>query len=406
MKRTFLATAVALPCLIALGLNCSDDTGFKGPQQGTGGGSSTTTNPTTSGGGTNSTTTNPTTSTTGGGNGGDQTTSGGGNGGDQTTTGGGNGGGGAGGAPGGAAGRGGGGMGGGVGGVGGTGGMGGGTGMPCTAQGDCTGVLRTRAGQPMDGWANIDPPRQVQPPDGIQGNSEVDNAAPAAGDQMCGSPCAGTETRTDHGLPLKWASWNLAVDPTKGITMGTTYKVTIHFYGVVECKTYPTGSCTRAANTGRDAKYDLWCPNVSDPANTADHYNTYMLSVTPMRSGTTPNLGPNQGPVPAMGSYWMLNECPTGESESHKTWMIDYEKTINVPAGSWVNFLDFDTNCREILNCGNSQDAQQACTTHYMLSPGATVPAPPAGIQTQPASAGAGGFGQWIFFDVKSIVPM
>jgi hypothetical protein len=86
--------------------------------------------------------------------------------------------------------------------------------------------------------------------------------------------------------------------------------------------------------------------------------------------------------------------------------MIDYEKTIKVPAGSWINFLDFDTNCREILNCGNSQDAQQQCTTHYSLTPSGTVPAPPASITTQPASAGAGSFGQWIFFDVKNVVPM
>jgi hypothetical protein len=277
-------------------------------------------------------------------------------------------------------------------------------GMPCTSDGDCTAVLKTRDGRPMDGWANVDPPRSVQPPDAIQGNSQVDNAAPAAGEQMCGSPCAISEGRADHGLPLKWASWQLA---GLGITMGTTYGVTVHISGVVECKTYSNlQNCPRPANAGRDAKYDMWCPGGSDPAATADHYSTYMLSVTPLRSGTTPNLGPNQGPMPAAGNWWMLNECPLGESESHKTWMIDYEKTIAVPAGSWINFLDFDTNCREILNCGNSNDAAGVCTQHYSLIPTGAVPAPPVSITTQPAAAGAGAFGQWIFFDVKSIAPM
>jgi hypothetical protein len=276
-------------------------------------------------------------------------------------------------------------------------------GAPCTANGDCTAVLKTRSGLPMDGWANIDPPRQSQPPNGIQGNSQVDNAAPAAGDGMCGSPCAVTEGRADHGLPLKWASWQLA---GPGITTGATYAVTVHIWGVVECKTYQNlQNCRRAVNAGRSATYDLWCPGATDPAGTSDHYGTYMFSVTPQRSGTTPNLGPHQGPMPTAGNWWMLNECPTGESESHKTWMIDYEKTISVPAGSWINFLDFDTNARAISNCGNSNDAEGVCNQHYMLTPSATVPPPPSSLTTQPASPGAGSFGQWLYFDVRSIVP-
>jgi hypothetical protein len=80
--------------------------------------------------------------------------------------------------------------------------------------------------------------------------------------------------------------------------------------------------------------------------------------------------------------------------------------TIPVPAGAWINFLGFDTDCREILNCGSSNDAAGACTRHYTLTLTDAVPAPPSSITNQPASSGAGGFGQWILFDVKSIVPM
>ena len=83
MKRMFLATSVALPCFIALGINCSDDAGFK-PPPGAGGGAATTT---TTGGGTNQTSTTTTQATTGGGNNTTTTTGMGGNGADNTTTG-------------------------------------------------------------------------------------------------------------------------------------------------------------------------------------------------------------------------------------------------------------------------------------------------------------------------------
>ncbi len=387
MKRVLLTMSVALPGLVLLGLSCSaDDAVVIRAGSGGQGGSSTTTT-TGAAGDNSSTTSSTTTTTTGGGEGG---TGGSGEGGSAV---GGMGGGGAGGSGGSSA---------------GSGGMGGTTmpGSPCTPDGNCSAVLKTRGGVPMDGWANIDPPRSTSGPDGIQGNSLVDNKPPAAGDQTCGSPCTETETRPDHGLPLKWASWKLE---GPGINAGTTYKVTIRFAGVVECKTYTTlTNCPQPANTGRGSVYDMWCPGGQDPPlnSNPDHYNTYMLSVTPDRSGTTPRIGPMQGPMPTTGNWWMLNECPQGVSEFHLTWQINYEKTINVPAGSWINFTDFDTNCREILNCGSAPDASSTCASHFSLVPTNAVPQPPSTITTQPAAAGANSYGQWIYFDVKSVVPM
>ena len=185
------------------------------------------------------------------------------------------------------------------------------------------------------------------------------------------------------------------------------YKVTIHFWGVVSCKTYTNiANCPQAPSAGRDASYDLWCPGGSDFATFVDHYSTYMLTVTPQSSQTTPNVGPqNLGPAPTAGNWWTLNECPMNEVEAHQTWKIDFEKTISVPGGSWINFADYDTNCHENLNCGNSPDSLSMCSAHYQFAsfPGA-VPAPPASLVGQPAASGAGGFGQWIYFDVRSVV--
>jgi hypothetical protein len=282
---------------------------------------------------------------------------------------------------------------GGMAGSGGMGGSGGAVGMnPCTAAGDCSAVLK------MDGAMNIDPPASRTGSDGIQGPSGIDGVP--------GPTCVVTEQNATHGNPFKEWHWQLM---GAGITMGTPYKVTFHTTGVLECKTYQNlNKCTRPANAGRAATYDMWCPEATDPPLTVpgDHYNTVMLSVTPTKSTSTPNIGPMNGPLPAVGNWWMLNQCPVGVNEGHLTWKVDYEKTITVPGGSWVNFVEFDTNCREIVNCGPSTDAGVVCTEQFSIKPPATAsPAPPAAISTQPAAAGGGAFGQWVYFDVVSIVP-
>jgi hypothetical protein len=102
----------------------------------------------------------------------------------------------------------------------------------------------------------------------------------------------------------------------------------------------------------------------------------------------------------------MLNECPIGNQESHKTWKISHDATIDVPAGSWINFVEFDTNCREILNCGPSDDSGLECNAPYQITPPGAVPTPPSSITSQPAAGNGGSFGQWVYFDVKSVTPL
>jgi hypothetical protein len=261
---------------------------------------------------------------------------------------------------------------------------------------DCSGVLKTRNGKSMDGWANIDPPAQSQPPFGIEGPSSYDNVGGGEVAGLCSS-----ETPV-VSLPHKRAHWQLT---GPGIAACTTYRVTIHFTGVVECRMYASAGCARAAQQGRDAKYDLSCKGAADdPAFAPEQHKRYFLSVTPAVNADRPLAGEPDAASPP-GEWWALNECPEGETESAKTWMIDFEKTIDVPAGWWINFAEFAPYCRELLNCGNSNDSAASCANHYMLTPSGAVPPPPASIATQPAAAGAGSYGQWIYFDVKSVVP-
>jgi hypothetical protein len=271
-------------------------------------------------------------------------------------------------------------------------------------------VLKTAGGQSLDGWANVDKPASTTPPDGHQGPSMIDNVA--SNMMTAGIPCASTETQ--GGRPLKVAHWQL-MGP--GINTGTTYAVTLHFWGVVECKNYLPSSltkCTREDSAGRGltVAHDFWCPGATDPplAQGTDHYNTNMISVTPTSSSATPNLGGPGGVMPTAGNWWMMNQCPRQQqTEFHLTWKIDYEKTIPVPAGSWINFSEYDTNCLEIINCGDSADAAGVCNNHYTFAsfPNAVPPPDPALALTGTTAGafGGGSYGQWVYFDVRSVAP-
>jgi hypothetical protein len=241
--------------------------------------------------------------------------------------------------------------------------------------------------------------------DGIQGvgtNGQVcqvtENRPPIPAGCGAANPC----TDYGHGLVFKEGHWQLA---GPGITTGAMYAVSLHVTGVVECKVY-NGNCPRPANAGRNAAFNMWCPGVTD---NGDHWNTLMLSVTPTASSTTPGMGPVAGPVPATSGIYMMNVCPVGVAVSHKTWKMDYDATITVPGGSFVNYVEFDTNCREIINCGVSDDSGVTCSQQFSITPptqGVLPPVPQNVLTMQPFASGGNGFGQWMYIDVKSIAPM
>jgi hypothetical protein len=430
MNRTLLAPSLVLPCLFLLGANCSPDETFVPPSTtGAGGAAGAAGQPTTTSGPTG--TGGATTGSGGGagagaagsggssGAGGNGTTAGG-AGGMTTGTGGAGGTSGAGGGSSGAAGSAAGTAGAaGTGGIGGAdAGPGGAAGMPgkddggmeaggmdtgtspICANGDCRAVIDT-----LDGFLVFDPPTSVVGSDGIQGvgtNGQVcqvtENRPPIPAGCGAGTPC----TDYGHGLVFKEGHWQLA---GPGITTGAMYAVTLHVTGVVECKVY-NGNCPRPANAGRNAVFNMWCPGVTD---NGDHWNTLMLSVTPTKSSTTPGMGPVAGPVPATASIYMMNVCPVGVAVGHKTWKMDYDATITVPGGSFVNYVEFDTNCREIINCGISDDSGVTCSQQFSITPptqGVLPPVPQNVLTMQPFASGGNGFGQWMYIDVKSIVPM
>lgn len=166
---------------------------------------------------------------------------------------------------------------------------------------------------------------------------------------------------------------------------GKTYNVTFKVYGIVEAKIYQNGmrraqGAPDPSNTGGD----FWYVGGTAPNST---YNTYELHVTP--------------PVAGQANDYFLNSRP--DNEGHSSWALNYSATIAVPAKGNVKFRVFDSNCRQIMNCGPGAGSS-TCAAPRTLDLSGTDPKPPASFM-QPWSGGApnGAKGQWLFIDVTKV---
>ncbi|MDF3066227.1 MAG: hypothetical protein K0R38_1828 [Polyangiaceae bacterium] len=180
---------------------------------------------------------------------------------------------------------------------------------------------------------------------------------------------------------------NTTVDFAIGGEAGKVYDVTVHVYGVVESKNYQGGMRRDGNNMNASATGgDFWYTGGTAPNST---YNTYELHVTPKVEG-------------APNDYYLNSR--NGTNEGHESWALNYTATFPVTGGGKVNFRVFDSNCRQIMNCGPGTGSSN-CAAPRQLDLSATDPKPP-GSFTQPFVGGApnGATGQWVFFDVTSVV--
>ena len=256
----------------------------------------------------------------------------------------------------------------------------------CTPMGnqfDCNNVL---AG--MDGYLNNDvangPP---QGSDGLQVN------------------CVPSDVPGQQKV-FKEKHWQL-MGP--GITTGKMYKVAMHFYGVVECKTYVGG--TGPAMTDPNPQpavnqtHNLWMAGSRD---NGDHWNTYAFTVTPMSLSTLVGIGVQNVMLPNVQDTYVINQCPATRPEGHFTFNIDYAASINVPGGSFINYIEYDTNCRIIVNCG-AADSAQSCAGPYNIvnTVKDAVPGTNANFTQPPANmANPAARGQWWLVDVTGVTAL
>jgi len=177
-------------------------------------------------------------------------------------------------------------------------------------------------------------------------------------------------------------------------TTGTTYDVTFRVRGIVEVINYKNG--VRDAGTASIlSNKDLFYRGgvALKAGETGIDYNQYSLTVSPAAESDT-----------AKGIYFLnsvdASQSPkSGPPTEHTSFPIDYVKTIPVPAGSTLTVKVYDSNCRSIQNCGTSP-ASNKCSSPVTMNLSPAMPAAPSDF-TQPYIAG--GYGQFLFFDVTKV---
>jgi cysteine-rich repeat protein len=246
------------------------------------------------------------------------------------------------------------------------------------------------------------PPGNAGPLDGTLRVSGCAEANPNGTD--CASDggylvSGGTGTKIDCAGALDVQhTYDVAGEP------GVTYLVTMHFYGIMEPKNY--GQSVQRDAPQRPGNQD----SGSDPAPFArasgghtypgSDYNTYELHV-------------DNDMDQEVGVYYMNADT----SEGHWTYVIDYERQIEVIGGGRIRTRVFDRNCRQIKNCGPANTPANQCSSianARVINLSGADPAPMnaaanQGGLLQPAlvsSRDAGSAGQWWLIDIVSVDSM
>jgi hypothetical protein len=252
----------------------------------------------------------------------------------------------------------------------------------CTPEGDCTACLG------LDGYLNRD----------------VTDGPNQSGDGLQTS-CT---QMIEIGQELAWKErhWQLA---GPGILQGALYQVDLHLWGVVECKKYSSGvgPARDADPNHRDETLDLW---ISGCIDSGSQVNTYAFTVTTQPSSWMPGMGPQANAPPADQTY-CFNQCPGDMYEAKYTYRLDNTYSLAVPAGAWINYVEFDTDCREAINCGVASSEDQCLQpfigpSHVVPIPVTGVVPPPPATFVQPPQNALGARGQWWFIDVTCITPL
>lgn len=171
---------------------------------------------------------------------------------------------------------------------------------------------------------------------------------------------------------------------------GTTYNVTMHFYGVMEPKNYGNNAQREAG--GSPNRNPAGTPTPWATANpgtdySSSNYNTYEIHVD------------NEN-MEEVGLYYL--NADTGDG--HYTFGIDYEKTIPIIGGGRIRLRTFDLNCRQIKNCS---DGGTPCSGKARVIDISAADPQPDGAWLQQPGLGqtAEHSGQWWLIDVTAFTP-
>jgi hypothetical protein len=180
-------------------------------------------------------------------------------------------------------------------------------------------------------------------------------------------------------------------------TRGARYLVTMHFYGIMEPKNLGSG-VTRDAPIGvfSDRNGGTPLPWASAPGGTNYAFSTY----------TAYEIRVHDDVGQEIARYFLNSDA----AEGHWTFLIDYEKTIEVVGGGFVRLRRLDNNCRLIKNCGAAPGFPCDMKARVIDVSEADPPAPdgayPSGLNQPGLNRIAQHAGQWWFIDVTAAVAL
>lgn len=173
---------------------------------------------------------------------------------------------------------------------------------------------------------------------------------------------------------------------------GEVYLATMHFYGIMEAKNYGA-AVTREAAPMR--------PGLNSPSNPPPFGwgSTPGAAVVSSRY-TSYEIHVHNEKNEIVRDYYLNADS----QEGHYTFVIDYERPIEIVAGGYVKVRIFDDNARIIKNCGTT-GAYFPCASKAQMVPGISAAMPQVHVQQPGLGQGADNSGQWLAIDVTAIVP-
>jgi hypothetical protein len=180
-----------------------------------------------------------------------------------------------------------------------------------------------------------------------------------------------------------------------GGTMGTAYDLTFRVVGVVEAYNY-VGGTRDAGSASITTNPDLFLRGGAPQPNGASgyDYDVYELDVAPPGSASTEAY--------FLNSVTSAENPHTSSTTLHLSFPIDYTKTIRVQGGGTISVKQYDSNCKSVMNCGKT--AGNSCAAPRTIAISDAMPPAPSSF-SQPYQMPTGAYGQWLFFDVKSVIP-
>jgi hypothetical protein len=175
-------------------------------------------------------------------------------------------------------------------------------------------------------------------------------------------------------------------------TPGARYQATMHFYGIMEPKNLGNGVTREAGALATNRNGGAPLPWATAPAGTnipQSNYSAYELRV-------------HDEAGQEVARYFLNSDI----NEGHWSFIIDYEKNIEIIGGGFVRLRHLDPNCRVMKNCGDSSGVSCEGRARTIDLSAAEPPPPsgpfPVGFNQPGLNQSPGNSGQWWMIDVTA----